>query len=293
MIDIELCENFYLSVHPFTCDISHYVGVEGASMMGSAVAILGWVEVELGIPHMGCILAKFWVTECKYDKGVPIVIGSHQAKRVMAQANLERMDCWPPPWKTVYEWCSFGRWYERNCLDDFYDSDDYEEEESPPKVKQSKGLLACSEVLSDDEDSLSDSWIALAMTEVDKAEEDYDQWVKRTKVLVEASNSTALKGIPDSGCESEEACSAPSARNGPPPDGKEEAKPKGGDELSVFANLALESEGTAEEDGNPTCNLKDSDETEPLTVPLSPFPAVSCRITPTGETILSFQWGPK
>ena len=28
----------------------------------------------------------------------------------------------------------------------------------------------------------------------------------------------------------------------------------------------------------------------PCTVQLSPLPTVSCRITPTGETVLSFQW---
>ena len=77
MIGVELCENLCLNVNPFTHDISHYVGVEGASMISSAVSILGKVEVELSIPHMGCVLARFWITECMHDRDMPIILGSH------------------------------------------------------------------------------------------------------------------------------------------------------------------------------------------------------------------------
>ena len=41
-----VCENLRLHVNPFSNDIPHYVGVEGASMVSSTVAVLGWVEVE-------------------------------------------------------------------------------------------------------------------------------------------------------------------------------------------------------------------------------------------------------
>ena len=80
--------------------------------------------------------------------------------------------------------------------------------------------------------------------------------------------------------------------SGPPPI-KEGAKLKGGDDQRVFNSLARESKNTAEEVGDPTCNIVDSADSEPFTVRLSPFPTVSCRITPTGETILSFQWEPQ
>ena len=59
MIDVELCEDLCLNVNPFTHDISHYEGVKGVKMVGSALSILGWVEVELSIPHMGSIQANF------------------------------------------------------------------------------------------------------------------------------------------------------------------------------------------------------------------------------------------
>ena len=103
MIDVELCESLCLNVNPFTHDIPHYVGEEGATMVGSAITILGWVEVELSIPHMGHILARFWITECLHDRVIPIVLGRHPIKKIFAQANLDRIDCWPKPWKSVYE----------------------------------------------------------------------------------------------------------------------------------------------------------------------------------------------
>ena len=99
MIDVELCENLCLSVNPFTHDISHYEGIEGVKMVGSALSILEWVEVELSILHMGSRQAKFWITECMYDRATPIVLGSHQVKKIFAQANLDRIDQWPKPRK--------------------------------------------------------------------------------------------------------------------------------------------------------------------------------------------------
>ena len=34
--------------------------------------------------------AKFWITECMYDRATPIVLGSHQIKRIFSQANLDK-----------------------------------------------------------------------------------------------------------------------------------------------------------------------------------------------------------
>ena len=69
-----------------------------------------------------------------------------------------------------------------------------------------------------------------------------------------------------------------------------ETRLKGSDGRSVFNSLAEESEVNAEEVSDPTCNIEDSAASGPCTVQLSPLPTVSCRITPTGETVLSFQW---
>ena len=119
-----------MHVNPFSRDISHYVSVEGASMVSSTIAILRWVEVELGISYMGCILARFWITDCLKDKAIPLVIGSHQIKKIFNEANLDKIDEWPKPWKTVYEWYLVSTWHEKGCYDDLYDSDDYEEEDT-------------------------------------------------------------------------------------------------------------------------------------------------------------------
>ena len=73
-------------------------------MVSSTITILGWIEVELGINYMGCILARFWITDCLIDKAIPLVIGSHQIKEIFKQANLDKIDEWPKPWKSVYEW---------------------------------------------------------------------------------------------------------------------------------------------------------------------------------------------
>ena len=65
---------------------------------------------------------------------------------------------------------------------------------------------------------------------------------------------------------------------------------QGGDETSVFPHLAPEPERLAMEVEDPTCNSQVPADTVGHIVRLPPYPTVSCRITPTGETLLSFQW---
>ena len=123
----------------------------------------------------------------------------------------------------------------------------------------------------------------------------WEEQVNRTKKLIEESGSTALKGIP-----------------GPleEPDGQEDSVPAAqvvytlpriaevclfvdGDELSVFANLARESDGPAAETQASPCNTEEV--AQAASTPARPpsFPAVSCKITSTGETVFSLQWDHK
>ena len=281
-MDVKICESLNLNVHPFSHDISHYNGVEGASIIGSTISILGWVEAELGINYMGCILAKFWITDCLHDKAIPLVIGSHHIRKIFAQANLDKIDCWPKPWKSVYEWHLVSRWHEKECSEDLYDSDDYEEEDYSfqPKLLVRKANSPVN--------SLSGSWSDILAGIELNIEEDLAEVEEEKQSKLKLPSNT--QGIPDSDLESEqEACSAPSAMDGPPPI-KEEAELQGGDDKSVFNPLAEESKNTAEEVSDPTCNQEDSAKAEPFTVQLSPIPTLSCKITPTGATILSFQW---
>ena len=186
----------------------------------------------------------------------------------------------------ICEWCSVSKWYEDECSDDSYDFVDFEEENPLLEMTQ------LAKRVSSEVSSLSDPWSDIMVMIELNLEEDLAE-VEKVKQQEKIKSLSATKGIPDSGLESEEkACSAPSAMSGPPPI-KEGAKLKGGDDQSVFNSLARESKNTAEEVGDPTCNIVDSADSEPFTVRLSPFPTVSCRITPTGETILSFQWEPQ
>ena len=66
----------------------------------------------------------------------------------------------------------------------------------------------------------------------------------------------------------------------------QEHSDNGGGELSVFSNLASESEGQAAEAGLPACNLKVS---SPQVGKLTPYAFVSCRVTPSGEAIFNLQ----
>ena len=41
VMDAEVCENLKLHVNPFSHNIPHHVGVEGASVVSSTIAVLG------------------------------------------------------------------------------------------------------------------------------------------------------------------------------------------------------------------------------------------------------------
>ena len=122
-----------------------------------------------------------------------------------------------------------------------------------------------------------------------------EEQIKEAERQMVQSDSTALKGIP-----------------GPleEPDGKEDltpAAPKGlllpeevekpsvkdDDEQSVFASLAQRLDESAVEAGSSSCNSKVIAQAALSSVRQPPFPAVSCKITPTGETIFSLQWEQK
>ena len=61
----------------------------------------------------------------------------------------------------------------------------------------------------------------------------------------------------------------------------------GGGELSVFTNLASQSEGQAAEAGLPACNIEVP---TPQSGKLTSYPLVSCRVTPSGEAVFNLQW---
>jgi len=101
-----------------------------------------------------------------------------------------------------------------------------------------------------------------------------------------------LKGILDSKGESDvNGNPTPAAKvELPLPLRAEQLQHSGGGETSVFANLAVESEGQAAEAEFPPCNVEVPAPPIDFKVELPSHPLVSCRITPTGEATLSLQW---
>ena len=72
--------------------------------------------------------------------------------------------------------------------------------------------------------------------------------------------------------------------------GAEQFQNNGGGEVSVFTNLASESEGPAAEDELPAYNIDTPAPSVSGTVRLAPYPTVNCRIAPSGETTFNLHW---
>ena len=126
MVDQEICEDLGLGVTKFQCDLPQCVGIEGAKVSKSIINIKGWVEIELGVLGLTCLTTRLWVTKSLFNKGIPIVLGSHQIKKIFAEANVDRIKFWPQPWKDIYERCARSQWYSDMCSEDLSDSEDSE-----------------------------------------------------------------------------------------------------------------------------------------------------------------------
>ena len=211
MIDEKVCDRLGLPINPFSCDITHCDGVAGASITRSIITIMGWIEVELGLLGMGCILARFWVTNCRHDKGVPVVLGSPMIKEVYKDASRDHYDLWPTVWKDLYMWNAHNEWFENGVLDDLYDSDDYDSDVSsdsqPLRDRVSEQVVRTSPL------SSADSWLEVAMVE-----EDEETVLRKVEAKIAASTSTALKGIPSPVSETGgmKACQRAPAEGAPP-----------------------------------------------------------------------------
>ena len=258
-IDQEISDDLDVKLVPLDCTISQCVdlGISPFKVSNSILQVIGWIEIELGVLGLGCLSARLWVTKSMVYKGVPIVIGSHLIKKIFAQANLKRIDCWQEPWRFIYEGSINGRW----CVEQLSDTD------------------SSFEVL----DHLRSS----TPTE--------EEQIREVEKQIAQSDSTALKGIPGSLEEPDgQEDSTPAAPKGLSlPEEVEEPCVTEDDEQSVFANLARRLDESAAEAESSPCNSKVIAQAALSSVRLPPFPAVSCKITPTGETIFSLQWEQK
>ena len=105
------------------------------------------------------------------------------------------------------------------------------------------------------------------------------------------SGSTALKGIPDTESDSQVCQDPPAEAVSLPWEG---AAKLSGDEQSVFTSLVMmEPEGPTDEVGDspsPSNKMGVSMKVASSVSSLVLHPNVSCRINPTGDTILSITW---
>ena len=128
MIDSDLCRYLQLDVTPFQYDIPLCMGVEGVCMTKSIVAILGWVDLKIGIASLGLANLRFWVADTISCKGTPFIIGTNQIKRIFNQVDTADADNWPQPWRSMHYRFFYGNWSD-SYSEDFCNSENYDTEE--------------------------------------------------------------------------------------------------------------------------------------------------------------------
>ena len=272
MIDSDLCKYLQLDVTPFQYDIPLCMGLEGACMTKSIVAILGWVELRIGIASLGLANLKFWVADTVSCKGAPFILGSNQIKRIFNKVDTANAGSWPKPWRSIYYRFFYGNWSD-SYSEDLYDSEDYDTEE---------------------EDSFEVLCKFESQSTPSTSSNSLDSWLKQIEYPTPheevEGNQNVEEGIPDLESDdngdltpaAQEECSLLSAT--------QEHSDNGGGEPSVFTNLASQSEGEAAEAGLPACNIKVPTFPTPQFGKLTPYPFVSCRVTPSGEAVFNLQW---
>ena len=254
-IDQEISDDLPVKLVPLDCTVSQCVdlGISPFKVLNSVFQVIGWVEIELGVLDLGCLPARLWVTKSMFHKGVPMVLGCHMIKKVFAQANLERIDCWQQPWRFIYEGNRNGQW--------------------------------CMEQLSDTDSSFE------VLDHLRSSTPSEEEQIKEAERQIAQSDSTALKGIPGplEEPDGKEDLTPAAPKSLPLPEEVEEPSVRDDDEQSVFASLAQRLDESAAEAESSPCNSKVIAQAALSSVRLPPFLAVSCKITPTGETIFSLQ----
>ena len=267
-IDEEIVKDLGVEIHSFACDVPQCVSFEGAKLTKSVLNVIGWVELELGILGVGYLITRLWVVKTMFNKGVPIILGSHQIKKIFLEANVKNMDCWQQPWRFIYEYL----WQKGNCSEDLSDSDQESFDVIPLLTSSTNSV-----------DALLDKIEVPQLT--------WEEEIKRVEKKLSGIKCTALKGIPGPSVEPDEAASPPTAEVEPPPlEGMEELPPVEGDDSSVFVDLDGQPEHPVVGVEAPPCKPQAAAPPVSVTDRLAPHPTVSCRITPTGEATFSLQW---
>ena len=108
MIYSDLCRYLHLDVTPFQYDIPLCMGLEGACMTKSILAILGWVTLEIGIASLGLVHIRLWVADTVSCKGAPFILGRNQIKGIFNRVSTDNVHNWPQPWNPCITDFSMG-----------------------------------------------------------------------------------------------------------------------------------------------------------------------------------------
>ena len=74
MIDITFCMFLQLPIHSFHMYHISSAGAEGDHMACTTLPVKGWVEVELSVPGLTTIPAKFWLIDIMTPTATTVVI---------------------------------------------------------------------------------------------------------------------------------------------------------------------------------------------------------------------------
>ena len=200
--------------------------------------------MEIGIPSLGLATVKLWVADTMSSKGTLFILGSNQIKKIFSQVNVENTNSWPQPWRSIYYRCSKGDHCCNEDSDDLYDSDDYDTEE-----EDSFKLLCQLETQMTPSTSCSslDSW-----------EEQIEYPTPPGELNNPSEVEPASEGILDQETESDVNSNSTLAAkvNCVLHRIAKQFQDNGGGKTSVFTNLAVKSEGLAEEAELLACNIK-------------------------------------
>ena len=280
MIDSQLCRYLHLDLTPFQYDVPLCTGIEGACMTKSIVAILRWVELEIGILGSGLATVRFWVADTMSCKGTPFILGGNQIKKIIKHLDSEEVDQWPQPWRSMHHRYYYGDHWCDTDSDDLYDSETYDTEYEEEDSFEALCRFEC-QVTPDESVCSVETWLKL---EYPTPPEELDNPT--------GNSSVRETGIPGPVAEPDEnGGSTPAAQvEFSLPRIAEQFQDNGGGEASVFTNLVQEPEGLAAEAELPACNLRALTPTALPTVKSWQYPTVSCRIAPDGATTFSLQW---
>ena len=83
----------------------------------------GWVQVELSVPGLVVMSARFWVTDVVHPKASIVHIGCELLKDIYEEADQICLPQWPTPWKELFEWSCLGFWFDDPTSNYIFDQD--------------------------------------------------------------------------------------------------------------------------------------------------------------------------